>query len=227
MTERHGSSERIARKRVPVIQRHFAEVGSEESLVDASRGHGRGHGQVSARQAFADTHEVGTDSALFGGEQRASSSESSGNFIGNEQDVVFATCVTNALDGLGVGNPHARSALHEWLDNNGREFMCMGGDHRNGGVGPAEIVIARSAQNIETQRIEHVCSESTGADRDSPDGVAVVGPAESEIPSSGGDALIRPVLKRDFDCLLNRSCAIGGKEKMWFADGHTWSEGLC
>ena len=84
LMERNGSSECIARKRVPVIERHLAEVGAEESLVDASRSDGRSQSEVPAREAFPDAHDVGTDSALFGREQRASSSESSGDFIGNK-----------------------------------------------------------------------------------------------------------------------------------------------
>ncbi|CAB4637474.1 unannotated protein [freshwater metagenome] len=67
-----------------MIQRHLAEVGAEESLVDASRSDGRSHSEVPAREAFPDAHDVGTESALFSREQRASSSESSGDFIGNK-----------------------------------------------------------------------------------------------------------------------------------------------
>ncbi|CAB4637486.1 unannotated protein [freshwater metagenome] len=77
---------------------------------------------------------------------------------------MFSARIANAFDGFGVGNPHSRSALNEWFDDNGGEFVCMGGDHRNGGVGPAKVVVTGSSQNVEAQRIEHVGSESTGPD---------------------------------------------------------------
>ena len=102
----------------------------------------------------------------------------------------------------------------------------MGADHRHRGVGPARIVVARCAQDLEPQRVEHVGAESAGPHRDRPDGVAVVRAAESEVAGPGVNSLVRPELEGDLDGLFHGGGAVGGEQEMGFAHRHHRGEGL-
>ena len=51
-----------------------------------------------------------------------------------------------------------------------------------------------------------------------PDGVAVVGAAEGQVAVAPGDALVRPVLERDLQRLLDGRGAVAGEEEVGLVD---------
>ena len=79
-----------------------------------------------------------------------------------------------------VGELHAGRALHERLDDHGRELARVRVDHRDRDVEAVRVGEVRRAQHREAQRIEDVGAEAVVADRQRADRVAVVRAAERE-----------------------------------------------
>ena len=120
---------------------------------------------------------------------------------------------------VGIGELHARRALHERLDDHRRELVGVRRDHRDRGVEAPGVAELRRPQHREAQRVEEVGAEAAVTHRQRTDGVAVVRAAEGEELRVAGDAAVHPVLERDLQRLLDRGGAVGREEEVRVVDG--------
>ncbi len=178
------------------------------------------HRQVAGREPLAEAHEVGTDAGLLTREQRAGSAEPGRDLVADEQDVVGAARFGELGQTFGVGELHARSALHERLDDHCGKFGCVRFDHSARGTDAIGLGEVGGAQHREAQRVEHGGAEAAVTERERADRVAVVGPAEREERRAAGDTAIHPVLERDLQRLLNGRGAVRRVEKVRVVDRH-------
>ena len=123
-----------------------------------------------------------------------------------------------AGEAVAVAELHARRALHERLDDHGRDLGAVPrrpSSHATSKHAGSSNAGARSTGK--RSGIEDVGAEAVVADRERADRVAVVRAAERE-ERAARRAEVRPVLERDLQRLLDRGRAVGGVEEVRVVD---------
>ena len=180
----------------------------------ATPGDRRRHREVPARDALADRHDVGTQPALLGGEERAGPPEPGRDLVADEEHVVGPTGRAERGERVGWEHLHAGRALHERLDHDRGEPVRVRRHHLDRDLDRPRVVEPRGAQHREPERVEHVGAEAPGPEADAPDRVAVVRAAEGEVGGAARHAPVRPVLERDLQGLLDRRGPVGREEEV-------------
>ena len=118
-----------------------------------------------------------------------------------------------AVDVVGIGDPHPGGALDERLDHDRGELRGVAFDEGDRLVRPARRRVAGRPQDGEAQRGEELAVEAGVAEREGAERVPVVGVLEGEEARLSGHASVGPVLERDPDRLLDRRGAVAREEE--------------
>src|SRR5918995_3617837 len=145
-----------------VIEGPLPEVLAEESVIDTMvRGCDR-HRKVTSRDPLAEAHEVGSQAALLGCEQRSRSAESGRHFVTDEQYAGRVARVLQPAEILGRRSVHPCRALDKGLDDDGGQFTGVIVNEFGRRLEAIGIVEAWSAQDGKAQGIEQLRSEPAG-----------------------------------------------------------------
>ena len=183
----------------------------QEGVVDFVRHHGGAQGQVAGADALGQAHHVRFHAFVVAGPQEARTAEPDGDFIHDEEDVVFLRQVADAADIAFGLHEHAGGALAQRFDDHGRrsvrvflqvifQFLqqCV---HEFLFVlhGQRSVIVGRAADavRLEQQRAVGLVEHCDVADGNGTDGVAVVGIAQVDEGLFFRFAFVLPVLERN------------------------------
>src|SRR6185312_8997863 len=200
------TGQRIGHERRAVHQR--AGLVRADRVRDVAAAQRRGQRDVAAGERLANTHDVGADARVVGGEQLPGAAEPGGNLVEDQQDVVAVADRTQVNEIPRVVEPHAPRALHDGFDDHGGqlvgvfgqllfEHLAVGGVVFTGYLG-RELL---AGQDVGPQRV-HPALWVAHAHRG--EGVAVVAAAPGHQPVLVASADAAPVLQRHLDGHLDR-----------------------
>ena len=218
-----GAAEGVAGVGVAVEECLERGVIAQEGTVDFIGGQGSGHGKVAAGEAFAQAEEVGGDAFLLAGEHRPGAAEAGGDFVGDEEYLVFPAEFRGPFQVAFGVDEHAPGALDEGFDKQGGDAAGVPFEDflqslmtapvagpLVGAEGAAVGVGRGGGEGGEEEGAVDPVEEVDAADADGAEGVAVV--AFREVDERGffrtrvGPLL--PVLKSHFDGDFNRGRAV-------------------
>ena len=205
-----------------------AEVG--EGVVDGVFDEGGAEGHGAAGEGFADADEVGVDAGVVVGEAFAGAAEAHGDFVDDEQDVVFLAAVGELLEVAGGVDFHAGGAEAEGFEDDGSELVGVLGDDGAAGLeavgvvggGVGEWEFGGVGDDVAVGFVEGVDK----ADAEGAEGVAVVALVHADEGFFFGSADVVPVLDGDFEGGFDGAGAIGGEEDVAVGGGHEVGEGF-
>ena len=190
-----------------------------------SRRDGRRHRQVARGHRLAEAQQVGPQPGLLRREQRAGAAEAGRDLVADQQHVVLGARGAEAREPVAIGELHAGRALHERLDDHGRELGRVLGDERD----------AVSKQSGSPNAGARSTGKRSGSKMSAPkpssptESAPIVSPWYAP-PNArkvrARRAEVRPVLERDLQRLLDRRRAVGRVEEVRLVDGHDAGERL-
>ena len=204
----------IARIGVAVKEGPQFPVLAEEPPVDIFRRQRRCQGKVAAGDALGHGHDVRDHLLLLAGEHRSRPPEPCGDFIGYHENIVFCAELPDPFEVSRRVGEHARGALDQGLDDEGRCFMAVRGDdlfrlfcagQGAAGTGFAQATAVAGGgvdlDGMKEQGFVKLMKEFDAADAHRPEGIAVIGFPEGDEACFRliGRAFLLPILEGDLE----------------------------
>ena len=100
-------------------------IRAEKGVPDSFLGEGGGHWQIACSESFPEAEKIGFDPFLLTGEECPGPSETYGNFIGNQQDVVLSAESFDATEKARRMRYDARCTLNKRFHDAGGNLLMM------------------------------------------------------------------------------------------------------
>ena len=229
-----GAGDGVAAEGVAVLE-GVVVVAVGEGVVKAVAGDGGAERKGACGEGLAEADDVGIDMGMLEGEETPGATKAGGDFIDDEEDVVFAAPVGDAGEGPGSIEVHAGGTLDEGFNDEGGEFVSDGAEAFEkaveAGLGAGGVVEAGGgtvgkgkALGFEEEVGEGAMEGFEVAKGHAAEGVAVVGGGEAGKAGAGGLAEVGAVLDGDFDGLFDGAGPVGGEEDVAVGGGHEAGE---
>ncbi len=182
-----------------------ARVTVADGVGNLARGKRGGERHGAAGERFPQAQNIRRDPRMLAGKQLPGTAKAGGDLIGNQQNSFAVAHLPNALQPLGVIDPHSARALHNRFENNGGNLVAMG-RHQPREAHHVHLVpfaVEAALRGWRKQVFRQVAFPQAVhgvvriAHRHRPEGVAVIAVAEGEEPLARF-ALRMPVLQRHF-----------------------------
>jgi len=121
--ERDGAGERVGHERRPVHQP--APLPCADDVGHVPRAEGRGERHVAAGERLAHAHDIGSDAGVLACEQRARASEAGRDLVEHQQQFMLVAELAHQPHAGGRVKAHAAGSLHDRLDDDRRQLVCV------------------------------------------------------------------------------------------------------